>query len=284
MTKTSATDTHKRLDFEEILINITVTGNNDSLPSQFLNTLTMAEIAIKRAEAKHPTLITKGWKNLEFITTDNKLDRRAINLPSYQIMKDALLPTLYFNLLCEIRILRDMTTRATHQKKEPEIPFDFKEILKYRLSSFAGSDIAMLNAITPCIFSIFMFATRLIGNIDNRTAATNNNTVATRTQNGGLASNHGEEVLINYFSDIIRNFPKDEKWKSLSKMFDDKSEILNDNLITFQSKRFYSNENKPVTAGSKLKPDGLYNAFRNWAKKDVEFLAALKERVPSFRT
>ena len=283
MKKISEADTHKHIDLEELLIIMTVAGGNDSLPSQFMNIITLAEIAVKKAEKKHPKLVTQGWRDLESITMNSTLDRRAINLLRYRKNKEALLPILYFNLLAEIRRLRDITMYAAHLTEEPATPFNLKEFLETRLTPTAWPNMAMLNAITPCIFSIFMLATRLIGNIDNRTAVTDLVTVATRTQNGGHASNYGKDVLLRYFSGIMKDFPNEEKWTSLSAMFKEKFNLFEDKLIAFQASRSLSSENKPVTAGSNLKPDGLYNAFRNWARKDDDFLEALRERVPSFR-
>ena len=112
MKKISAADTHKQLDLEELLIIMTVAGGCDSLPSQFMNTITLAEIAIKKAEVTHPKLIAGGWRHVGYITQDSTLDRRAIYLPNYEKQKEALLPLLYINVLGERRKLRDMTKIA----------------------------------------------------------------------------------------------------------------------------------------------------------------------------
>lgn len=279
----SKADIHKHVDLEELLIIMTVAGGNDSLSSQFINTITMAEIAIKEAEKRHPKLIKNGWGNLEGITMDSTLDRRAMHIAFYTINKEALLTNLYYNLLAEVRILRDIVMHATHLTAYKGTPFDLKQILEERLTPPATPSMDMLNAITPRIFSTFMLATRIIGNIDNRAAVTDLVTAAARTSKGGHASNHGTDVLLKYFSEVIKDLPKDKKWGSLNEMLKNNSELFRTKLIDFQQSRSVSSENKPVTAGSNLKHDGLYNAFRNWSKKDTEFLEALRERVPSFR-
>lgn len=268
---------------QDQLIERTVNGHYPTLGQQILSVISMAEIAIQRAETSHPNILSKGWGKLKYLTEQTALDGRARNIEHYETIKESALTLLYIRLLIEVRRLVDTVFQAVSLDHKQGPLITVKYLLTERLEPPALPSLAMLNAITPTIFSIFMLATRLLGNIKNKAALVKLGKIEQRAQEGGKASNHGKEVMIKYFTKVITDLTKTETHPGVESFIRDNHEEIRIALIKFQSEKQYTSDGKRVSAGLKMTTTGLTKAFREWAREDSDFGLALQKKVPKVK-
>lgn len=269
------------IDLEDQLIDATVQGSYLTLAEQILSVMDMAELAVKRAEERHPKLFSEGWGRYEPLMDDTDLDRRAFCIEHYNLGdKNIILVNIYIRLITQVRRLAETVFRSVTANTRHEPNDTIQYHLRKRLTPPATPSLAMLDAITPNIFAIFMQATRLIGNIDNRTALLEEATVRKRAKNGGDAAKKGTQELINHFTDVINGLPKSETWDTLKGMTEDKSKVLYEKLAEFH--RSNREKEKSISAGLNIGRNSFYNCFRRWADQSTDFEAALKKRVPKY--